>query len=202
MTTTTTGKPVISPEQIARATALAAKLLVGRRLGKDRLPAAAAALGRALATTPPKTEHGSLLFRALRPATGTRPGDEETVLWLAVRGVTPTPAAVAGAAQAADALASRQQLYDQVKQLAERDAIDAAVYVDEAVRDTGTGPTWREVADALGWPRSPWPLAGLVIKRMIAKGWLSAGKEPRSLRPGPKALDDAGSATNPQEVIQ
>jgi hypothetical protein len=54
-----------SPARIERATALATKMLEGRWHGK-RLATAAAAIGRALAATPPGSEHGQLLARTLR----------------------------------------------------------------------------------------------------------------------------------------
>jgi hypothetical protein len=64
------------------------------------------------------------------------------------------------------------------------DAQAAAAYTAQVVAGTGRGPTWNELADAVGWP------AGKEIRRVIicilaTQGWLRTGQEPRSLRPGP-----------------
>jgi hypothetical protein len=59
---------LVGRAQVERATALAAKLLAGHDHRADRKPETAAAFGRALASTPPRSEHGKVLAAALRPA--------------------------------------------------------------------------------------------------------------------------------------
>ena len=67
----------------------------------------------------------------------------------------------------------------------------AAAYVATVVRDTGTGPTWADLGQAMDWPRYPWNLRAVVIEQLARAGWLKTGKQPRSLRPGPKAAGPA-----------
>jgi hypothetical protein len=147
---------------------------------------AAAAIGKALVATPPGSEHGQLLARVLRPAAGERSDDERAVLWLARRGETPTAAATAAASQG---LANRQDCGRRVRvaatPLVEADGPRAAAYVAAVV--AATGPTWADVGRAMDWPRYPWNLRAVVIEQLARAGWLQTGKQPRSLRPGPKA---------------
>ena len=187
MTTTKQAPPTL--EQIERATALVTKLLKGRWHGK-RLAVVAAAIGKALVATPPGSEHGQLLVRALRPSPegAQRPDDERAVFWLALRGETPTPGAVTGALQMMSARRAREErLHAAAPPFVEADGERAAAHVAAAVRDTGTGPTWAELANAMDWPRYPWHLRAVIIEQLARAGWLQTGKQPRSLRPGPMA---------------
>jgi hypothetical protein len=144
-----------TPAQVERATALAAKLLAGRGLGK-RLPVAAAAVGRALAMTALQTEHGQLLSQTLRPVPdGTvRPDDEVAVLNLGCHGTTPTAAAVANEVRD---MAARHTRVDRLNAMAapyaEKDGAGASAYVAAVLAETGQGPTWAELGDHMGWPR-------------------------------------------------
>jgi hypothetical protein len=69
----------------------------------------------------------------------------------------------------------------------EADGPKAAVYVARVVRETGTGPTWCELQQAMGWPRQPYGLGAAIIHDLARTGWLEFTSEPRSLRPGPAA---------------
>lgn len=191
--TMTTPRPAIRPAARTRATALAAELLKAHRLG-SRLEAASAAIGRALAENAPKSDHGQLLFRALAPGDRrTRPADERAVLALAERGETPTAAAVtawleADARRTAAARAIRTAAAIPVAEHGRQ----AAAYVAETLERTGTGPTWPELADALGWPARPRNARYAIITKLITAGWLEAGEQPRSLRPGRKHTGTEG----------
>ena len=79
---------------------------------------------------------------------------------------------------------SKKEFSAQVKAVAHEKELDAAIFVDEYVREHGTGPTWLETARAIGVSRE---LQHRVIERLVANGWLTASREPRSLRPGPAA---------------
>lgn len=174
------GKP--GREAIAAATAAAAQRLAGQdRHGMTR-PHVAEAFGRALAAAPPRSPHRALLAAALadRPQAERSPG-ELAARWLARRGETPTPEAVAG--RLAAEVRQRARL-EEARAIAERSGPAAAAYAAEVLERTGTGPTWRELARAQGWPER---LASPVITRLAAAGWLATGTAPRSLRPGPRA---------------
>jgi hypothetical protein len=170
-------------QQLERATQLATAALT--RIARGRAPErkTAEAFGRALAGTHPRSSHGQLLTLALqaRPWTDRTPG-ERACHWLARRGETPTAGAVASRLEQARGqkqLAEERQVL--TGQLAERDSLRAAVYVAGIVRDTGTGPTWRELGRAMGWPgwAAPW-----VIGLLERAGWLTTGAAERTLRPG------------------
>jgi len=178
-------------QRLARATALAATLLQGHRLG-TRLPLAAATVGRALVATSPKSDHGQLLARALQAATDGRPADERAVLWLARRGEIPTAAAVAARIEGeARHHAAAKVLRAVADWAAAEDGPQASEYVAAVLAETGTGPTWRELGAALGWPRRPHDTIYVIITRLAAAGWLDQGdKTARSLRPGRKYKAD------------
>jgi hypothetical protein len=186
MTTATRQAPP-SPAQIERATALAARMLEDRGLGK-RLPTAAAAIGRALVATAPGSEHGQLLTRVLRPAAGERADEEQAAIWLACRSEIPSAAAVAAAARQ---LAKRRARQDRLIALAAphvgADGERAAAFVAGIVQETGAGPTWAELGDAMGWPAHPLGLRTAIITGLRSAGWLRYRQKPRSLRPGPMA---------------
>jgi hypothetical protein len=149
--TTATDRPVISPAQLERATAMAARLLAAHRLGKI-LPVAAKSFGRAIAITPPRSEHGQLLARALRPPDGTaRPEDVQAAVRLACEGTTPTARAVAACLDGArQHRASASKDRAAVAEIAARDGQRAAACVAEVVARTGQGPTWHELGHELG----------------------------------------------------
>jgi hypothetical protein len=63
----------------------------------------------------------------------------------------------------------------------------AARYTAQVLAGTGAGPTWAELADALGWPADP-TLRRLITRDLIGCGWLACTREARSLRPGPSLL--------------
>jgi hypothetical protein len=179
-----------SPEQIERATAIAAKLLAGHDDRTDRKPRTASAFGRALTLTPPGSDHGKLLAAALRPARwADRTREQCVVLQLARRGETPTAGAVAARLDQLEAhRAHVDRLRAQAAPLGAADGPRAAAHVAQVVRATAEGPTWWELGDAMGWPRNKF-VREFVIRGLAAAGWLRVGPEPRSLRPGPKAME-------------
>lgn len=181
----------------ARAAELVTRLLADRkpRLSKKKLAVAAAALGKALATTSPATPHGQLLARALRPAPGERPDDELAVYRLACKGETPTEAAVRAWLEGAGQRRERaHRLHErgvrvraEAASIAAADGERTAAYVAQVVADTGSGPCWAELASAMEWPRQPWGLRNAIIRVLARDGWLATGTEPRSMRPGPRS---------------
>jgi hypothetical protein len=190
--TITQTRPTVSRAQLERAATLVATLLKGRGR-KDGTPAAAGALGRALGATQPKSEHGQLLFRTLRSLQADAGGkpradDERAVWWLACRGQTPSPAAVAGRIRAVEsARSTAAAVRAAVAAIAEHDGPKAAAYVADMLARDGTGPTWRELADAMDWPRIPYEIRFVAVTRLVHAGWLETGEAERSLRPGRKA---------------
>jgi hypothetical protein len=182
--TMTTARPRASRATIRQATALAASVINGRRLPPQvSAEQLAAAFGRALAVTAARSEHGQVLTAALqdRPLPRRSPA-ERAAWWLAARGQTPTAQAVAKRLAEAQAQQERAEERRQAaEQLARRDGPRAAQYAAGVIQSTGTGPTWRELGQAMGWPEWSWPA---VIGRLERAGYLATGSEPRSLRPG------------------
>ena len=108
---------------------------------------------------------------------------EKRSAWLQLvrRGITPTPAAVAGLV--ADKAARRVQEAAEVAEIATRDGAAAAAAVARIVADTGTGPTWTELRSTMGWPRRA---AREITPKLLQAGWLTSTTDHRSLRPGPQ----------------
>ena len=182
---TTQADPVVA------ATKLAEKLLrAGGHRGKW-VPVAAVALGRALVKTTPGSEHGKLLAATLRtpkadaPVQADAPAGVETVLWLARAGVTPTAAAVADHLERYESRRRRQAVIRAFTPRPDVDGPRAAAWVAQVLAETGTGPTWWELAVAMDWPT---PVRTRQIRALLAHHWLVATSQPRSLRPGPAAL--------------
>jgi hypothetical protein len=181
-----------SRAQLERASQLVAELLKGRSRGSVTYHAAVSALSRAIAVTPPKSEHGRLLFRTLRSlqdrGAGPKAADESAVWWLAQRGQTPTPGAVAARLAAAGTSRQAAAAVGVVTgQLGDDDGARAADAVAGVIARTGAGPTWRELAIAMGWPLTPHKVQFAAVSHLVAMGWLQYGTTKRSLRPGPKA---------------
>jgi hypothetical protein len=188
------GRPQ-APGAADRYTAIAAKLLAGHDFKPDRRPAVARALGLALAATSPQSEHGQVLASTLRPARwADRPAAERAVLQLARHGETPTEAAVTVWLEGARRRRERgQQIDATITAYVEADGARAADYVAGVVRDTGQGPTWTELARAMGWPGKPWGLRSAIIRRLARAGWIEFTTETRSLRLGPGSVPPRGS---------
>lgn len=72
----------------------------------------------------------------------------------------------------------------------QRDADRATAYVAGVWERTGTGPTWTELGEALGWPPA---LRERIIRTLAREGVLTYSTEPRSLAVADHA-DDAGDA--------
>jgi hypothetical protein len=66
----------------------------------------------------------------------------------------------------------------------------AARYVAAVVAGTGTGPTWNELCDAMGWDTRK-QIRSAIITALAKDGWLATGQRSRSLRPG-RRLRDSG----------
>ena len=191
-TTTTTKPPSVDPAELERATAQAAASLPGRGLRKTALARASAAIGRALVNAPPGSGHVKLLVHVLR-ADGTRSEspEEQAVMWLATRAETPTPAAVAAAVpQLVNRRARRDRLAALAGPYVEADGERAAGCVAKVVAETGEGPLWSELGNAMGWPTHPLGLRGEVIHQLARAGWVRFKREPRTLRPGPRAREN------------
>jgi len=167
-----------------RFTAIAARMLAdGPRSGKwsrRERDTAAQALGAVLAKTPARSEHGRLLSAALKGIASAEPlGEQEhAVMRCARQGITPVPASVA---QAAAHYAGVRSRTGAVTEALFADGERAGAEVARVVAVTGAGPTWGELATAMGWP---WKSRGAIIRALARDGWLVTGCEPRSLRPG------------------
>jgi hypothetical protein len=145
------------------------------------------AFGRALAATPPSSDHGQLLASTLKTlSAGQQLADpsQRAVLWLARRGETPTAGAVTGRL---DAVATEQkrparQAGHWKRIHAEAEAIDddlVVKYVGEINDTTGTGPLWSEVGRQFGLR---YAVTQQVIMSLRCAGRLAYTKETRSLR--------------------
>ncbi len=73
---------------------------------------------------------------------------------------------------------ARAQASAAARDTATRDAERAAAYVAGVWERTGTGPTWTELGDELGWPPA---LRARIIRLLAHEGVLSYSAEPRSL---------------------
>ncbi len=141
-------------------------------------------LAKVLMATHPRSEHGQLLVRALQPGTGYRSPEEIAVRFLVRQGMTPTIPAVAGYVRALAAREAKDtERTSAASQIAGSDGLRAAQFVADRIRDTGEAPTWLDLAINLGWPRNNIVYAK-VIKQLERDGWITTGREPRSLRPG------------------
>lgn len=182
MTTITTARP--RKAAIRGGRQVAERILASRQLppGADA-GQLAAAFGKALAITSPQSAHGKVLAGALRDKQSQdRTPAERAAWWLAIRGQTPTEAAVAKRLAELDSQRRRAVEHKKAADLrANRDGLRAARYVAMALTCTGAGPTWRELSRAMGWPDAS---CAAVIRRLVDAGWLAAGEERRSLRPG------------------
>lgn len=67
---------------------------------------------------------------------------------------------------------------EQANQLADEHAVAARDEVERVWAETGEGPTWRELAAALGVKSS---LASAMVDALHRRGVLASTKEPRSL---------------------
>lgn len=139
--------------------------------------------------------------RAPNPTRGEREMDKRlgrrAVTWLAAHGhPDPTPQLLAErltVERRQAARRARQRARYQVRLQADIQQLDPAVVAIEGQRAAAFvhifhqahphGPTWRELATAIGWtshrPHAP------LIRHLHATGWLRSISTPRSLRPGP-----------------
>jgi hypothetical protein len=186
------GPVVQSDPEVASAAALAEKLL---RAGGHRgrwVQVAAVAMARALVKTTPGSEHGKVLAAALRAPRLDAPAGVGAVLRLARAGVTPTEAAVASCLEQQDRRNRRQVAARALARGlvgADVEGPRAAAWVAQVLAQSDDGPTWGELAAAMGWPR---PVAGVQIRALITSRWLTGSSRPRSLRPGPLFPAPAG----------
>jgi DNA-binding IclR family transcriptional regulator len=205
-----TGSIVSADPAVVAATKLVEKLLrAGGHRGKW-VKVAAGALGRALVKTTPGSEHGKLLAATLRtpkadtpvqaeaPVRAEAPAGVDVVLGLARAGITPTAAAVADHLERYEKRRRRQAVIRAFTPRLDLDGPRAAAWVAQVLAETGTGPTWWELAIAMDWPT---PVRRRQVQALLARGWLVATSQPRSLRPGPAAHpnDTVSSSANPDE---
>ena len=192
----------IQADPVVAATALAEKLLRAGGHRGEWVSVAAVALGRALVKTTPGSEHGKLLAATLRtpkadaPIQADAPTGVDAVLWLARTGTTPTAAAVAAHLERYEKRRRRQAVLRAFTPRLDVDGPRAAAWVAQVLAETGTGPTWRELAVAMDWPYPVWTRQ---IRALLARGWLVATSQPRSLRPGPAALPSDTASKHPSE---
>lgn len=141
-------------------------------------------LAKVLMATRARSEHGQLLIRALQPGTGYRSPEEIAVRFLVRQGMAPTIPAVTGYVRAlADREAKDTERTSTASRIAESDGFRAAQYIADRIRDTGEAPTWLDLAINLGWPRNN-AVYAKVVRQLERDGWITTGREARSLRPG------------------
>ncbi len=188
--------PLSRAERIAKTTGMVSAALESSPLKCHRDPVIIAALGRAAALTSPGSGHGRLLAALVRTMAAGVPSRElpepelRVARGLARRGTAPTEAVLADAMRSWRARPARRErlagMREEAERLAARDGRAAADWVAGVVAATGAGPAWMELARAMGWPGRR--TAGVIIQGLAAAGWLVTGSEPRSLRPGPRAV--------------
>jgi len=160
------------------------------------------AFARAVAVTPPGSEHGQVLLATLKSLAAQDPGsrltdlppEQTTVAWLAFRGMTPT----ASAAEHKTAELARhderlQRSAEDIAAIVAESGPRAAQFTAGVLERSGAGPLWSELASlwGLSWQDRP-----VVIRALARDGWLTfeEGVE-RSLRPGPRYLDTTNTNT-------
>jgi hypothetical protein len=182
----------VQPTQRVMELAETALQRSGLKPAADQREEVVRSLAWVLANTPAKSEHGQLLMRALRPGTGPRPAEEKVIRRLLRRNEQPPYAhVVAQLVEAERRKAERAVWFARIvaKAVAE-DGPRAASAVAAHWQKTGAGPTWIQLSKDMGWPLDsksrPTPH---IIWGLARAGWLRTGKEPNSLRPGPRAQE-------------
>lgn len=148
-------------------------------------------LAKVLMVTSPRSDHGQLLMRALRPALGEyRPVEELAVRFLIRKGEAPTESAVAGFVQyRAEKDARDAELNRLAQETAAADGYRAAQFIAGRIAESGEAPTWHELRRVMGWTRKE-PVFSKIMGNLSRDGWIVAGREPRSLRPGIRYLSE------------
>jgi len=147
-------------------------------------------LAKVLMTTPPRSDHGQLLVRALSPASADnkRSAEEIAVRWLLAHGQTPTePAITTRLEMLRISEASRIQKETEAARIAEKDGLRAAEAIASRIARAGESFTWVELRHAMGWPLGKTTLE-MILRRLEADGWIETGTKTRSLRPGSRYL--------------
>jgi len=180
-----------TPEALA-----VAEMLLDRsslRLRKATPDRTRQALARVLDAYPPSSLHSALLVASLRRRTpaeskrGPRPDREQAVRRLLAAGQLPTPGAVAGELRnlkvRRDAETAREI---RCAPLLERDGPTIAGAVRDLRRRTGSDPTRSEVRHYM---RHKWRYTdgGYILRMLVELGWLAAGRDPGTLKPGPRS---------------
>jgi len=105
-------------------------------------------------------------------------------------GQAPTAAAVRGEAAALEVSQARRRQLKEESKATETVELDVPVAGEQAARFvaqrlelTGTGPSWGELREHMGWPSRPVTLRALRLLQNA--GWLTSTPEEGSLRPGP-----------------
>lgn len=156
------------------------------------------AVAGAITVTHPRSPHGQALMMALSAPVSQinnqmRP-EHRAIRWLVARGQTPTEAATAGRMKATEirlaTIATRRQ---GAQVTVGTDGPRAAAVVAGVVAETGTGPTWHELAAAMDWPHHR-PRLERIMRGLARAGWLTFTDQERSLRPGPLAASPAVAA--------
>jgi hypothetical protein len=155
------------------------------------------AIARALMVTHPRSPHGQALMLALSgPASRLRerPGPQlSAIRWLVARGQTPDEtAAAARVAVLERRKAASADLWEAARSAIATDGPRAAASVAEVLARTGAGPTWWELATAMGWSQQH-AVRAVIMRGLDRSGWLTFTEHERSLRPGPGAITETAA---------
>jgi hypothetical protein len=147
-------------------------------------------LAKVLMVTPPRSDHGLLLMRALSPAIrdNARSAEELAARWLLAHGQTPTESAIATRLEMLRiSEASRVRKKAKATRIAERDGLRAAAAIESRIAQAGESFTWIELARSLDWPLDKITLE-MIMHQLERSEWIVTGTKSRTLRPGSRYL--------------
>src|ERR1035441_5168866 len=134
-------------------------------------------LAKVLMVTPPRSDHGRLLMRALSPAVrdNARSAEELAARWLLAPGPTPTEPAIATRLEMLRiSEAARIRKKARAVRIAERDGLKAAAAIADRIAQAGESFTWVELARSLDWPLDNMTLE-MIMHQLEQSGWIQTG---------------------------
>ena len=181
---------VAKDDRLASATALVERVLTTAVPGPWKKHSTQQAFARAMLATPAGSPHGEIIKSILvRLAAGKKlqAGPQRASLWVASRGETPTEGAVRNRLEALAGYRASAEDSQGLKAgalvIAAGHGLESAEFVAKVVAETGTGPTWWQLTQHLG---GEYTQGNFLVRALVADGWLTAGSEAGSLRPGPR----------------
>jgi hypothetical protein len=142
-------------------------------------------LARVLISTSPRSDHGRLIMRAMRGGVPAelRTDDEKTVRYLLSHGQAPTISAVSGRLAELPAIHEAQRKRREYAETVTANGAAVAEAIARKLAETGESYTWQELRKLMDWPSSPRYLPA-IMTALERDGWITSGRETRSLRPG------------------